>query len=158
MGLRTQFWALLEVWGGWELGCWLFTRKRLYAEDLGLQVPMVLEHDYIPHTCNLTQPTYIPHTHKIVGTQFCVTLSHPSFRTFRLKRMDHTDIKSKDFSSDNKTHTYGKLTSCLRSTGAPHPDGALNKDSLIKNNHYLQNYAGVTEPVVFMSVSVSTSD
>jgi hypothetical protein len=41
-------------------------------EDLGLQVPMVLEHDYIPHT------------YKIVGTQFCDTLSHPSFRTFVL--------------------------------------------------------------------------
>ena len=27
-----------------------------------------------------TDPTYIPHTHKIVGTQFCVPLSHPSFR------------------------------------------------------------------------------
>ena len=60
----------------------------------------------IPHTCVYIQPTYIPHTYKIVGTQFCVTLSHPSFRTFILKRMDHTDIKSKDFSSDNKTHTY----------------------------------------------------
>jgi hypothetical protein len=29
-----------------------------------------------------------------------------SFRTFILKRIDQTDIKSKDFSSDNKTHTY----------------------------------------------------
>ena len=30
------------------------------------------------------QPTYIQHTFKIVRTQFSVTLSHPSFRTFRL--------------------------------------------------------------------------
>ena len=29
-----------------------------------------------------------------------------SLTTFSLKRMDHTDIKSKDFSSGNKTHTY----------------------------------------------------
>ena len=46
-------------------------------------------------------------TYKIVGTQFCVTLSHPSFKTFTLldtARIDHTDIKSKDFSSGNKTH------------------------------------------------------
>ena len=35
---------------------------------------------------------------------------YPSFRTFRLKRMDHTDIKCKDFSSGNKTHTYGTVT------------------------------------------------
>ena len=42
----------------------------LYTEDRGLQVPIVLDHDYIPHT------------HKIVGTQFCDTLSHTSFRTF----------------------------------------------------------------------------
>jgi hypothetical protein len=36
-------------------------------------VPMVLtEHDYIVHR------------YKIVGTQFCDTLSHPSFRMFLL--------------------------------------------------------------------------
>ena len=35
---------------------------------------------------------------------------HPSFRTFSLKRMDHTDMKSKDFSSVNKTHTYGRVS------------------------------------------------
>ncbi len=44
--------TLLEVWGG--LGIRMLTldltRKRLYAEDQGIQVPMVLEHDYIPHT------------------------------------------------------------------------------------------------------------
>jgi hypothetical protein len=33
-------------------------------------------------------------------------LTIPSFWTFSLKRMDHTDMKSKDFSSGNKTHTY----------------------------------------------------
>jgi hypothetical protein len=33
---------------------------------------MVLEYDYIPHT------------YKILGTQFCETLSHPSSRTFHL--------------------------------------------------------------------------
>ena len=65
----------------------------LYTEDRGLQVPIVLDHDYIPHT------------HKIVGTQFCDTLSHPSLGRFTY-RIDHTDIKSKDFSSGNKnTHT-----------------------------------------------------
>jgi hypothetical protein len=29
VGLRTQFCTLLEVWGGWELGCWLLTWKRV---------------------------------------------------------------------------------------------------------------------------------
>jgi hypothetical protein len=79
VGLRSQFCTLLEVWGDWELRCWLLTRKRLYTEDRGLQVPMVLEHDYITHTYN-------PHTYhihaKLWGLNFCVTLSHPSFRTF----------------------------------------------------------------------------
>jgi hypothetical protein len=51
VGLRAQFYTLLEVCGGWELGCLtLDTETSLYAEDRGLQVLMVLEHDYIPHT------------------------------------------------------------------------------------------------------------
>ncbi len=69
-------------------------KTSLYVEDQGIQVPMVLEHDYIPHT------------HKIVGTQFCDTLSHPSFRTFSLLELT-TLIKSKDFSKEIKdTHYY----------------------------------------------------
>ena len=54
-------------------------------------------------------------------------------------------------------HTNGKLTHCLRSTGAPQSDGSLNNDARIKNNHYRQKYAELPEPVVFMTVSASTS-
>ncbi len=54
-------------------------------------------------------------------------------------------------------HTNGKLTHCLRSTGAPQSDGALNNDARIKNNHYRQKYAELPEPVVFMPVTASTS-
>ena len=54
-------------------------------------------------------------------------------------------------------HTNGKLTHCLRSTGAPQPDGALNNAARIKNNHYRQKYAELPEPVVFMPVAASTS-
>ena len=54
-------------------------------------------------------------------------------------------------------HTNGKLTHCLRSTGAPQTDDTLNNDARIKNNHYRQKYAELPEPVVFMSVSASTS-
>ena len=50
VGLRKQFWTLLLTFD---------------IEDRGIQVSMVLDHNYIPHT-------------------FCDTLSHPSFRTFRL--------------------------------------------------------------------------
>jgi hypothetical protein len=50
----------------------LDTKTSLHTEDRGLQVPMVLEHDYIPHT------------YKIVETRFCDALFHPSLRTFRL--------------------------------------------------------------------------
>ena len=50
VGLRAQFCTLLEVWGGWELHVDASHENGLYAEDRGLQVPMVLEHDYIPHT------------------------------------------------------------------------------------------------------------
>ena len=54
-------------------------------------------------------------------------------------------------------HTNGKLTHCLRSTGAPQPDGALNNAARIENNHYRQKYAELPEPVVFMPVAASTS-
>ncbi len=54
-------------------------------------------------------------------------------------------------------HTNGKLTYCLRSTGAPQPDGALNNTARIKNKHYRQKYAALPEPVVFMPVAASTS-
>jgi hypothetical protein len=47
VGLRARFCALLEVCGGWELGCCHSTRGVLYAEDQGLQVPMALEHGKI---------------------------------------------------------------------------------------------------------------
>jgi hypothetical protein len=51
--LRAQFFTLLEVWGGCALRCWpaaLDTKTSPYDGGPGLQVPMVLEHDYIPHT------------------------------------------------------------------------------------------------------------
>ena len=54
-------------------------------------------------------------------------------------------------------HTNGKLTHCLRSTGAPQPDDSLNNAARIKNNHYRQKYAELPEPVVFMPVAASTS-
>ena len=54
-------------------------------------------------------------------------------------------------------HTNGKLTHCLRSTGAPQPDGALNNAARIENNQYRQKYAELPEPVVFMPVASSTS-
>ena len=53
-------------------------------------------------------------------------------------------------------HTNGKLTHCLRSTGAFQPDGALNNAARIKNNHYRQKYTELSEPVVFMGVSSSS--
>ena len=54
-------------------------------------------------------------------------------------------------------HINGNLTHCPRSTGSPQSDVALNNTTLIKNNHYRQKYPELPEPVVFMSVSVSTS-
>jgi hypothetical protein len=35
VGLRSQFYTLLEVWEGLELGCWLLTRKRLCTPRIG---------------------------------------------------------------------------------------------------------------------------
>ena len=63
VGLEAQFCTLTTVRGVRGLGIRMLTIDKktcLYAEDRGLQVPMVLQHD------------------KIVGTQFCDTLSHTS--------------------------------------------------------------------------------
>jgi hypothetical protein len=54
-------------------------------------------------------------------------------------------------------HTNGKFTDCFRSTGAPQSDVDLNNAARIKNNHYLQNYDELPEPVVFMTVAAGTS-
>jgi hypothetical protein len=63
VGLRAQFCTVRGVGGLGIRMLTLDTKTSLYAEDRGLQVPMVLEHDYIPHTYN-------PHTYH-VHTQNC---------------------------------------------------------------------------------------
>jgi hypothetical protein len=50
---------------GPELGCWHLTRKRLCTS--GIRVPSTDGHGSCLHTTYI-QPTYIPHTYKIVGT------------------------------------------------------------------------------------------
>jgi hypothetical protein len=45
-------------------------------ETDGSSVVMSGRQMYLLHATYI-QPTYIPHTHKIVGTQFCFTLSRP---------------------------------------------------------------------------------
>jgi hypothetical protein len=60
VGLETQFCTVRGV-RGLEIRMLTFdTKTSLYSEDRGLQVPLDLEHD------------------KIVGTQFCDTLSRTS--------------------------------------------------------------------------------
>ena len=73
------------------------TKTSLYTEDRGLQVPMVLDHDYIPHTNN--RHTY--HIHSKLWGHTVPLL----FKDVSPTKTDHTHKKSKDFSSDNKTHT-----------------------------------------------------
>jgi hypothetical protein len=45
----------------------------------------------------------------------------------------------------------------VSSTGAPQPDGALNKAARIKIRHYRQIYADGPDPVVFLPTVVNTS-
>jgi hypothetical protein len=45
----------------------------------------------------------------------------------------------------------------VSSTGAPQPDGALNKAARIKIRHYRQIYADRPDPVVFLPTTVNTS-
>jgi hypothetical protein len=35
VGLRVQIYTLLEVWGGWELGCWHLSRRRVWTPRIG---------------------------------------------------------------------------------------------------------------------------
>jgi hypothetical protein len=54
-------------------------------------------------------------------------------------------------------HTNGGLTNRVSSTGAPQPDGALNKTGRMKIRHYRQIYADRSDPIVFLPIVVSTS-
>jgi hypothetical protein len=49
--------------------------------------------------------------------------------------------------------TNRALTHRVSSTGAPQPDGALNKTASIKIRHYRQTYADRPDPIVFLSPS-----
>ena len=53
--------------------------------------------------------------------------------------------------------TNGGLTNRVSSTGAPLPDGALNKTGRMKIRHYRQIYADRSDPIVFLPIVVSTS-
>ena len=52
--------------------------------------------------------------------------------------------------------TNGTLTHRVSSTGVPHPDNVLNNVVRIKLRHYLKLYSDKPDPIVFLSVSVST--
>ena len=54
-------------------------------------------------------------------------------------------------------HTNGTLTNRVYSTGAPQPDGALNKAARMKIRHYRQIYADRPDPIDFLPIVVSTS-
>jgi hypothetical protein len=54
-------------------------------------------------------------------------------------------------------HTNGALKHRVPSTGAPQPDGALNKAVRMKIRHYRQIYVDRHDPIVFLPVAVSTS-
>ncbi len=43
------------------------------------------------------------------------------------------------------------------STGAPQPDGTLNKADIMKIRHYRQIYVNRSDPIVFLPITVSTS-
>ncbi len=54
-------------------------------------------------------------------------------------------------------HTNGALTHRVSSTGAPQSDGVLNKSVRLKIRHYRQIYEDSPDPIVFLSITVSTS-
>jgi hypothetical protein len=54
-------------------------------------------------------------------------------------------------------HTNGALTQRVSSTGSPQSDGVLNKTDRMKIQHYRPIYADRTDPIVFLTITVSTS-
>ena len=59
VGLRTQFYIVRGVGGLGSRMLTLDTETSLYTEDRGIQVSMVLEHDYIPHTYKCFFRSYV---------------------------------------------------------------------------------------------------
>jgi hypothetical protein len=55
-------------------------------------------------------------------------------------------------------HPIGQLTHTRRSDGAPVPDGTLKTVTTAKIIHYRQIYLNRPDPIVFMPLSVDTSD
>jgi hypothetical protein len=54
-------------------------------------------------------------------------------------------------------HTNGVITHRVPSTGAPQPDGVLNKAVRMKIRYYRQIYVDRPDPIVFLPIAVSTS-
>jgi hypothetical protein len=54
-------------------------------------------------------------------------------------------------------HTNGVFTHRVPSTGAPQPNGVLNKTVRMKIRHYRQIYKDRPDPIVFLPIAVSTS-
>ncbi len=54
-------------------------------------------------------------------------------------------------------HTNGALSHRVSSTGAPQTDGSLNKTVRLKIRYYRQMYTDRSDPIVFLSIVVSTS-
>ena len=84
VGLGTQFCTLFEVWGGWELGCWLLTRKLSVRRGSG--VPSTDGPRGWLHTTEIRtrvslghrirrSPVQIPWTTRLVHN-FWVTIKH----------------------------------------------------------------------------------
>jgi hypothetical protein len=54
-------------------------------------------------------------------------------------------------------HTNGALTHRVSSTGAPQPDGVLNKSVRMKSPSYRQIYTDRPDPIVFLPIALNTS-
>jgi hypothetical protein len=63
------------------------------------------------------------------------------------------DVTTHDRYGRTTQHTNGALTHRGPSTGAPQPDGALNKAARMKNRHYRQIYTDRSDPIVFLPIT-----
>ncbi len=119
VGLETHFCALLEVWGGWDLGCWLLTRKRRLFRQVIIN-PYHTYHDSIDakyrttwsrgeKKCTLELQSIVENVrvHVVFWISFKISF-WISGSVFVPER--HVLVQTPTFSVFTKTHTLSRLS------------------------------------------------
>jgi hypothetical protein len=103
--------------GFWESGCRRLARKRMYAEDRGLQVPMALEHRPVTSRGKPAPGPDLRIRHRI------------QIGMFRPIRVDHTDCLQVAI----KTHSFNRKMLCGSKEGEVDGHEGQREGQVLKN-------------------------